>query len=141
MTFPLTLKMTTTRVVETSVTNNSLCIKDYPHPDDHSKQINSSMILTVILLTKGSSSYFRVRLKQNQEKKPTYLCTPCEFLKQTCQPCQIIIQSCYFDYRINKPYACSRCMICILCSVLMIFLHYVCKGSWAFLSLFLATNQ
>ena len=34
----LTLKMTTTQVVETSVTNNSLS-KDYPDPDDHAKQI------------------------------------------------------------------------------------------------------
>ena len=38
MTLHLTLKMTTTQVVETSVTNNSLS-KDYPHPDDHTKQI------------------------------------------------------------------------------------------------------
>ena len=34
----LTLKMTTAQVVETSVTKNSLS-KDYPHPDDHAKQI------------------------------------------------------------------------------------------------------
>ena len=31
------IKMTTTQVVKTSVTNNSLS-KDYPHPDDHAKQ-------------------------------------------------------------------------------------------------------
>ena len=36
MTLHLTLRMT--QVVEMSVTNNSLS-KDYPHPDDHSKQI------------------------------------------------------------------------------------------------------
>ena len=30
--------MTTTQVVETSVTNNSLS-KDYPHSDDHAKPI------------------------------------------------------------------------------------------------------
>ena len=34
----LTLKMTTAQVVETSVTNSSLS-KDYPHLDDHTKQI------------------------------------------------------------------------------------------------------
>ena len=34
----LTLKMTSAQVVETSVTNNSLS-KDYPHQDDHAKQI------------------------------------------------------------------------------------------------------
>ena len=40
MTLHLTLKMTTTLVVETSVTNNSLS-KDYPHLDDHAKQIKT----------------------------------------------------------------------------------------------------
>ena len=37
-TLHLTLKMTTAEVVETSLTNNSLT-EDYPHPDDHGKQI------------------------------------------------------------------------------------------------------
>ena len=41
MTLHLTLKMTTAQVVETSVTNNSLS-KDYPHPDDHTKQITDT---------------------------------------------------------------------------------------------------
>ena len=39
-TLHLTLKMTTAQVVKTSVTNNSLS-KDYPHPDDHAKQIRA----------------------------------------------------------------------------------------------------
>ena len=38
MTLHLTLKLTTTQVVETSVTSNSLS-KDYLHPDDHAKHI------------------------------------------------------------------------------------------------------
>ena len=33
----LTLKLTTAQVVEASVTTNSLS-KDYPHPDDHTRQ-------------------------------------------------------------------------------------------------------
>ena len=37
-TLHLTLKMTTAQVVATSVTNNSPS-KDYPHPDDHAKEI------------------------------------------------------------------------------------------------------
>ena len=37
------LKMTTTQVVETSVTNNSLS-KDYLHPDDHAQQITKKVI-------------------------------------------------------------------------------------------------
>ena len=36
-TLHLTLKMTTAQVVEMSVTNNSLS-KDYPHPDNHTRQ-------------------------------------------------------------------------------------------------------
>ena len=34
--------MTTTQVVETPVTNNSLS-KDCPHPDDHAKQITDTL--------------------------------------------------------------------------------------------------
>ena len=37
-TLHLILKMTTAQVVATSVTNNSLS-KDYPHADDHAKEI------------------------------------------------------------------------------------------------------
>ena len=40
-TLHLTLKMTTAQVVETSVTNNSLS-KDYPHPEDHTKQVTDT---------------------------------------------------------------------------------------------------
>ena len=39
-----------------------------------------------------------------------------------------------FDYRINEPFACSRCVICVSCSVHLILTYYVRKGSWAFLS-------
>ena len=37
----LTRNMTAAKVVKTSVTNNSLS-KDYPHPDDHAKQITDT---------------------------------------------------------------------------------------------------
>ena len=33
---------------------------------------------------------------------------------QMCLPCLVIVQSCYCDYRINKTFLCSRCLICIL---------------------------
>ena len=36
--------MTTAHVVKTSVTNNSLS-KDYPHPEDHAKQIRKKSSL------------------------------------------------------------------------------------------------
>ena len=38
---PLTLNMTTAQAVKTAVTNNSLS-KDYPHPNDHAKQITDT---------------------------------------------------------------------------------------------------
>ena len=34
--------------------------------------------------------------------------------------------------RINKPFTCSRCVICISCSAHVISAYYVRKGSWAF---------
>ena len=52
----------------------------------------------------------------------------------TCPPCLIIIQSCYFDYRINRLSASSRCFICVSCPVHVILTYYVRKGSWTFLS-------
>ena len=53
--------------------------------------------------------------KAQSRKKPTNLCAPRAFLQQMCLPC--LIQSCYFDYRINKPFTCSHCLICVSCSV------------------------
>ena len=79
--------------------------------------------------------------KVQPRKKSTHLCAPREFLKQMW-PCLIIIKSCYFDYRINKPFTCSRCVICVSCSGHAILTHYVRKGSWAlFLKSWLPTNQ
>ena len=46
--------------------------------------------------------------------------------------CLTIIKSCYFDCTINKPFTCSRCVICVSCSVHVISTWYVRKGSWAF---------
>ena len=45
-----------------------------------------------------------------KEKKPMYLCAPPKFLS-VCPPRLIIIQSCYFDYRVNKPFTSSCCVI------------------------------
>ena len=55
--------------------------------------------------------------KQNQEKKAHIPLRTSWILKQMCQPCLVIIQSCYFDYRINKPFAYSRRVICVSCSL------------------------
>ena len=72
--------------------------------------------------------------KHNQKKKPTNPCAPCEFLKK-CLPCLIIIKSCYFDFRINKPFTCSCYVICVSCSFYLIWTYYVRKGVWAFFNL------
>ena len=43
-------------------------------------------------------------------------------------------QSCFY-YRINKPFACSRCVICVSRSAHLNSTYYARKGSWAFLIL------
>ena len=73
--------------------------------------------------------------KAQQKKKPTNLCASREFLKQSIGHVGWIIQSCYSDYKINRPFACSRCLISVSCSVHVISRYYVRKGSWAFLDL------
>ena len=50
-----------------------------------------------------------------------------------CRPCLIIGKSCYFDYRMNKPFTCSRCLVNVLCSVHVISAYCVRKGPWALL--------
>ena len=42
---------------------------------------------------------------------------------------------CYFDYRINKPFTCSRCFICVSNSVHVISTYYASKGLWALFTL------
>ena len=63
----------------------------------------------------------------NQEKKPTHLCAPREFLKKMCLPCLIITQSCYFHYRINTLRVLSLRVLRFVFST-----YYVRKGSWTF---------
>ena len=52
-----------------------------------------------------------------------------KFLQKKCLPCLIIIQSRYFDYRIDKLLASSRCVICVSFSIHLILPYYVRKGS------------
>ena len=48
--------------------------------------------------------------KHNQEKSQQTFAHPVHFSK-ICRPCLIIrIKSCYFVFRINKPFTCSRCL-------------------------------
>ena len=53
------------------------------------------------------------------------------YFSKMCLPCLIIIQSC-FDYRINKLFICSRCVLCISFSVHLILVYYTHKGSCFF---------
>ena len=75
-------------------------------------QLYSHLLITYGCLLKKLMKPLTIK----RGKKPVYLRAPPDFLKQMCQPCLVIIQSCYFDHRINKPFACSRCLICVSCS-------------------------
>ena len=61
-----------------------------------------------------------------KKQKPTYLYEPREFLKQVYRLCLIVIKYFYFDYRINKPFAYSRSVICVSCSVCSLDLDVLC---------------
>ena len=87
-------------------------------------QSYNSHVTGVCLLPSQSASG-----KHNQEKAHIPLRT-----SKMCLSCLIIIQSCYFDYRINKPFICSRCVICVSCSVHLNSTYHVREGSWSFLS-------
>ena len=63
-----------------------------------------------------SAQPISIQKAQSRKKKPIYLCAPREFPK-ICLRRLIIVKSCYCDYRMNKPFACSRCVICVSCSV------------------------
>ena len=72
--------------------------------------------------------------KSTIKKKSPETFAHLENFSKMCLPCLIIIRSCYFDYRLNKPFTYSRCVICVSCSVHLISAYYVHKGPWAFLS-------
>ena len=55
--------------------------------------------------------------QSEKKQKALYSLHPLWISQNMCLPCWIIIQSCYFDYKINKPYARSHGMICLPCSV------------------------
>ena len=59
--------------------------------------------------------------KHDQERKAHMPLRPSwisfKKLKKMCLPCLLILQSCYFDYRTNTSFACSRCVICLSCDL------------------------
>ena len=71
------------------------------------------------------------RNKQSSEKAHKPLRNLYIFSKM-CTLCLVIIKSCWLDYQINKPLTCSHSRICVSCSVHVITMYYVRKGSWAF---------
>ena len=76
----------------------------------------------------------------NQEKKAHKPLRTLCISQKMCRPCLIIIKCDYFDYRINKLFTLSSCLVCVSCSVHLISAYHVRKGSWPFLSQ-LPTNQ
>ena len=68
--------------------------------------------------------------KHSQEKSPQSFAHLVNFYKNMSARL-IIIKSRYFDSRINIPFTCSRCVICVSCSVHVILTYYVCKGQFS----------
>ena len=63
--------------------------------------------------------------KHNKEKGPHTFAHLVNFSPPPkCRPCLIIMQSCYCDYKTNKTFVCSRCLICVSCSAT----YYARKG-------------
>ena len=81
-----------------------------------------SHVIRVFLPSQSASE------KHNQEKphKPLRASWTSRKIRLSCL---IIIKSCYFGNRINKPFTCSHCVICVSCSVHVIPTYYERKGS------------
>ena len=61
-----------------------------------------------------------IRKAQSRKKAHVPLRTSWIFLPiilKMSLPCSIMIQSCYFDFKIDKPFTCSCCVICVPCSL------------------------
>ena len=88
-------------------------------------------MMMVMMMVMINDLHNRISTEWKSTIKKTHTLAPLEFLKHVSD---------MFDkhkmllIRINKPFTCSRCFICILCSVHVIFTYHVSKGSWAFLS-------
>ena len=74
-----------------------------------------------------------INTRKSQSRKQAHKSLRASWISQTkCRPRLIIVKSCYFDYIINKPFPCSRRVICVSCSLHVISTYHVRKGSWAF---------
>ena len=98
-----------------------------------SKQVHGPAAAMWSEFTCSASQHQKV---QSRKKKPTYLCAPRELLKNC-----VCHESYYLDYRINKPFACSRCVIWVLCSVHVISTYYIRKGLCVCVLILLPTNN
>ena len=83
-----------------------------------------------------SAQPISTRQAQSRIKSPQTFAYLVNF-SNMCLPCLIIIQSCYCDYRMNKPIACSCCVISVSFAIHVISMYYVRKGLWAFMGLFI----
>ena len=64
-----------------------------------------------------SAQPISIQKAQSRKKSHKPLHTSWIAKKCVCHARLINIQSCYFDYRINKPFTCFHCVICVSCSV------------------------
>ena len=69
---------------------------------------NTYHVIGVCLLSQSAPG------KHNQEKKSPHTFAHLVNFIEMCLPCLIIMQSCYFDYRINNTFVCSRRLIAFL---------------------------
>ena len=55
-----------------------------------------------------SAQPIRIRKAQSRKKRAHIPLRTLWISQKLCSPCLKIIKYCYFDYRLNKPFACSR---------------------------------
>ena len=61
----MTLKMTSSQVVETSVVvNNNSSFQNYTNPDDHTQQTNNNFVTNAVLDVRNSNVLLKTRLRE-----------------------------------------------------------------------------
>ena len=100
------LKMTTAQVVDTSVTNNNLS-KDYPHTDDHAKQIVVVVVVVVVVV-----SPVGIQLILSWIPRPKRCTHPSSSLKSSVSSCKSV---CTTDLRRHKTNAEHSSLLGLIC--------------------------
>ena len=90
------------------------------------EHLHESLALTSIWVCLFSRSAFE---KHNQGKSPQTFAHLKNFSWMVSAMFDHYTMIHYCDCRINKPFTCSRCVICVPCSVHLISTYYARKGS------------